>query len=158
MSGKPHKSFGPAAIARALTGAASPALKPFGFERHEIVTRWPLIVGESLAQMTHPERLSRGPDGACLTVRVEGAAALELQHQTPQVISRINAYFGADLVRRLKLLQGPVPRRRSKEPMPDRPLTQSEIDSLARAAAPVAHAGLRASLLSLGKRMLARKP
>jgi len=40
-------------------------------------------------------------DGAVLEIRVEGAAALELQHSEPRVIERINAHFGYAAIRRL---------------------------------------------------------
>ncbi len=54
-----------------------------------------------------------------LTVKVEGAFALELQHLAPQVIDRVNRYIGWRCVGRIALSQGPVrkgeparPRRR----------------------------------------------
>jgi hypothetical protein len=43
-----------------------------------------------------------------LHVRVTGPFALELQHLTPQVIERINGFFGYAAVGRLALIQGPV--------------------------------------------------
>ncbi len=89
------------------------AFTKFGFPDDHVVTRWQEIVGPELARMTSPERLSRPQKGASggsiLTVRVAGAAALEMQHMAPQIIDRINAFYGRPMVGRLKLVQGPLP-------------------------------------------------
>ena len=55
--------------------------------------------------------------GGTLLLQVGGAAALEIQHAAPQLLERINAYFGHRAVRQLRLLQMPLPphsRRRSR--------------------------------------------
>ncbi|MSO64445.1 MAG: DUF721 domain-containing protein [Alphaproteobacteria bacterium] len=86
------------------------AFRQHGFAQHEILTRWATVVGDTLAQHTAPERLQfqRG-GGATLTVRCEGSFAPELQHLTPLVIERINAYFGYRAIARLAIVQGPLP-------------------------------------------------
>ena len=94
-----------------LPDIARRALRQQGFAQAEVVTRWPEIVGLNLAEATAPLKLSfaRGArrDGT-LHVRVTPAAALELQHQAPVVIDRINGYYGYRAVARLALTQGPV--------------------------------------------------
>ncbi len=46
-------------------------------------------------------------------MRVEGGFAIELQHDAPVVIERVNRYFGWRCIGRLALRQGPVPRPRA---------------------------------------------
>ena len=75
-----------------------------GFGERDILTRWPDIVGSELAELTVPEKLQtqRGYSvGAVLHIRVDGVAALELQHKTPIVLERINAFYGYRAVDRL---------------------------------------------------------
>jgi hypothetical protein len=99
--------------------ALAPALKARGFASSEIHLRWAEIAGAHLAPWTEPVSLRWPPrapgadpdkakEGAALTVKVEGAFALDLQHQAPQVIQRVNAFFGWRCVERLVLKQGPV--------------------------------------------------
>ena len=98
------------------------ALAKQGFAGSDIVRDWPDIVGEALARRSRPLRIawprkpsgvgkrSAPPEPATLHVRVESAFALELQHQAPLVIERVNAYLGWACVGRLRLEQGPVGR------------------------------------------------
>ncbi|MEJ0072405.1 MAG: DciA family protein [Pseudomonadota bacterium] len=72
------------------------ALARRGFAAARAIADWPEIVGPALAESSVPERLVRGrnAESATLVVRVRSAAALELQHWLPQVIERVNGYFG----------------------------------------------------------------
>lgn len=103
------------------------AFTKYGFADDHVLTRWSEIVGPQLARLTSPERLSRPQrgqhkntsGGSTLTVRVAGAAALEMQHLTPQIIDKINGFYGRPVVSRLKLVQGPLPtplRKPAKRP------------------------------------------
>lgn len=90
-----------------------------GLASVEIVTRWADIVGEALAarampiKLAWPSRPDSGEPGV-LHVRVEGGFAIELQHDAPIVIDRVNRYFGWRCIGRLALKQGPVPRPRPR--------------------------------------------
>ena len=53
--------------------------------------------------------------------RRAAAAAIELQHATPQLIERINTYFGHRAIRQLRLLQMPLPPPH-RSPQPVRPM------------------------------------
>jgi len=102
-------------------GARVPAItrdifRKRGFSQSHILAHWPAIVGEALAEYCSPEKLAfprtpnegRGPlSSATLTVRVDGPIALEIRHLEPQIVERINGYYGYTAVARLKLVQGP---------------------------------------------------
>jgi len=92
-----------------------------GIASVEIVTRWAEIVGETLAARAVPIKLAwparqDSPEPGVLHVRVEGGFAIELQHDAPVVIERVNRYFGWRCIGRLALRQGPVPRPRAARP------------------------------------------
>ena len=135
------------------------ALGKRGFAEGGIVTDWAAIVGPELAASSLPERLSFAQgerrDGM-LQVRVTGAFALELQHLEPMVIERINSYFGYRAVARLKIRQGPVPRRRRRLPTPaPDPAAGRAIDL---AVADIADPQLKAALAGFGRALHGRKP
>ena len=76
---------------------------------------WSAIVGPDLARTTRPDSLLAGRGarnssgaGKVLRLRVSGAAALEVQHQTGQIVERVNAYFGHRMVDDIRLVQGTI--------------------------------------------------
>jgi len=120
--------------ARAV-GATLPDITRKAFERHgfpaaSLIMDWPLVVGAEFAGFTAPEKLRwprRKPDaedgaidrdavsgrsdkaaGAQLTVRVDGARALELQHRLGELAERINTHFVYRAITDIRILQAPV--------------------------------------------------
>ena len=140
-------------VGRAALGAAGKVLAKYGLGEQALIERWAEIVGENLAGLTLPVHLSRRTD--TLTLRVAGPFAVELMHQEAELVSRINTYCGRLLVKRLKLVQGPIARLKPRRPQP-RPLSPAEEDALARRAAPIADANLRSALISLGRAIRTR--
>ena len=138
--------------------ALGPSFGRRGFAHAEILTRWPAIVGEELARNSCPERLiaSRGGAGGTLRIRVEGGYALELQHLEPEVIQRVNTYFGFSAVARLALIQGPLPVPDSIPRREARVLEAGETARLERALAATEDDRLRASLAALGRGVIGR--
>lgn len=147
------------------------ALAKQGFAGSDIVLSWPDIVGEALARRSRPVRIAwprkpgaaraagrrePPPEPATLHVRVESAFALELQHQAPLVIERVNAYFGWACIGRLRLEQGPVGRGAMKPKSAETPSAESV--AAARAATEgVADEGLRDALIRLGAAVMERE-
>ncbi len=120
--------------AAAVGRVANPIFKKRGFAEARIVTDWSAIVGEDLANRCCPEKLvfdrrqSEGPGAGALHIRVEGAFAAELQHLTPQVIERVNRFFGYRAVDKIRLVQGPLP------PPEERPTALPPLEGADRAA------------------------
>ncbi|NOT39022.1 MAG: DUF721 domain-containing protein [Alphaproteobacteria bacterium] len=131
-----------------------------GFAQVELVTRWAEIAGQTLAEHCFPYRLSQGgANGSTLTLVADDRAALELQHQTPKVIDKINSYFGKAVVSKIKVVAGDIPRppvRRAAK----RPLSADEESALAARLEAVEGPELRAALARLGRHALSesRKP
>ncbi|MCY4237924.1 MAG: DciA family protein [Rhodospirillaceae bacterium] len=114
----PKRRGGLRHIAPSAVKAARPALRKRGLAVAGIVTDWRQIVGSFLADATAPEKLipgRSGPRGGCepgvLYLRVDNPSlALEITHLSPQVIERVNGYFGYKAVGRLHIRQAPVNR------------------------------------------------
>lgn len=114
------------ALGAATAKVTGPLFRKRGFAEAGILTDWPEIMGHVLAGRTMPQRISY-PKGerseGTLFIRAESAWATELQHLAPQVIERINSYFGYRAVARLAISQGAVPPGNDAVPAPDQPST-----------------------------------
>ena len=146
------------AISSQLPDVTRSALARRGFAAARVIADWPEIVGPALADASLPERLvrARSADSATLVVRVRPAAALELQHWMPQIIERLNGYFGFRAIGRIRLVQGPVaPRPRRAQLPPPRP-TPDQAAAVERRLAGLAGSPLHDALLALGRSVRAR--
>lgn len=101
------------------------AFKKQGFASTELVTRWRDIAGADIAAHAEPIKLQwpRQLDGepqepATLVLRVEGPAAIEIQHQAAVVLERINRFFGWQAVGRIVFRQAPLSRPKAKTTPP----------------------------------------
>ncbi|MEX0591176.1 MAG: DciA family protein [Xanthobacteraceae bacterium] len=141
-------------LADLVSSALQSAFARQGFAAVDIVVHWEDIVGPELAGRTEPVRLvwPRRDDPlstGTLTVRVEGAYAIELQHLTPVVIERVNRYFGWRCVGRIAIRQGPVARRAKAPDLPLEPAaeTMAEVE---RGLGNFEDKGLKSALARLG--------
>lgn len=115
---------------------------------------WPAVVGPELARTTRPDALLAGRGaraGKALRLKVSGAAALEVQHRSGQIVERVNAYFGHKVIDDVRIVQGviSVPPPAPKVARPD-PVVEREVASR---AAGVQDPDLRAALTRLGTRI-----
>ncbi len=149
-----------------LADAALPILRAVlgrqGFTAVEIAVNWPLIVGERIARYSGPIKLTRprfeGHEGVLHIQAVSGGFALELQHQEPQILERVNGYFGYRAAGKLRITQGPLPERPASSAVPlsapALPLPPEQQLSLDTALENIQNPALRAALAELGKRVL----
>ncbi len=102
-----------ARLAGEVARITAPVLGKRGFASAQLIAEWASIVGAELADKITPDRLAfpRGErrDGT-LRVRVAPGLAPEIQHRSPLILERINAFFGYRAVSRLALVQGPPTR------------------------------------------------
>ena len=148
------------ALAATLPRVAAPVLGKHGFSEAQLIAQWPAVIGEELARHMAPERISFARGGrrdGTLRLRVEPGFALEAQHREPQILERINAFFGYRAVARLALTQGPLPRG-PKPPPPLRALGETERRALDRRLAGIEDQGLRDALRSLGEAVIGSAP
>lgn len=108
------------AISDLMPDIGRAAFRKFGFIQSSVVTRWEEIVGKKHAALTAPE-LIRFPQGrrsgGTLQLIVASGHAPMVQHIIPEIIERVNRFFGYEAVIRVALRQGEV---KASEPV-DRP-------------------------------------
>lgn len=99
------------AIADLMPTIGRTAFRRFGFVQSSVVSRWPEIVGAAHARHCAPESI-RFPPGekaeGILQLVVTPAHAPLIQHVIPEIIERVNRFFGYNAVARVKLRQGAV--------------------------------------------------
>ena len=138
-----------------LSDVFSDAYAKQGFAARELVTRWAEIAGADVARHSEPLKIQwpRPVEGqpqepATLVLRVEGPAALEIQHKSDVILERVNRFFGWSAVGRLALRQAPLSRR--DRPTPQRPPDAKEVETVAKTLSGVEDEELRAALARLG--------
>ena len=136
-----------------MPGVGHAAFRRFGFVQNAIVTRWGEIVGPSYARFSAPESLSfpRGERyGATLRLVVEGAFATTIQHAGPEIIERVNRFFGYGAVARIAIRQAALPRKA----LPPVPAPAAKVpENLAGSLKTINDPGLKAALEALARRV-----
>jgi hypothetical protein len=94
---------------------ASTALQKHGFRQGDLLSHWSVVAGDHLAGMTAPERIKwprndiadHKGDGkaATLVLRCNPGRALDVQYQVPQLIERVNQFFGYRAIGSIKVIQ-----------------------------------------------------
>ena len=152
---KPARSF-PRPLAELTSGALSEALRSQGFASTEIIARWAEIAGPEIAAHSEPMKISwprqsgdgsDQPEPATLMLRVEGPAAIEIQHLSAVILERVNRFFGWQAIGRIALRQAPLRRPRAPErPTPPDP---AELARIAASLPEIKDDDLRAALARL---------
>jgi hypothetical protein len=87
------------------------AFRRFGFVQSSVVSRWDEIVGSRYAKVSMPESI-RFPAGkkseGTLELVVESGHAPMMQHVLPEIIERVNRFFGYAAVAKVRMRQGVV--------------------------------------------------
>lgn len=146
----------PRAIADLMPEIGRTAFRRFGFVQSSVVTRWPEIVGPRHAKVCAPEAI-RFPPGekseGILQLVVVPAHAPIIQHVIPEIIERVNRFFGYNAVVKVKMRQGEVKQPRAQDrpaaPPSLKPIPMELGDSLRDIGDPE----LRAVLESLARSM-----
>lgn len=151
-------------LSRLLRDVTAPALAKRSRAEASLILDWTTIVGAELAGKAKPVRLSfpkrAERRGATLLLRVDAAHALDLQHQEPQVIERVNTHFGYSLVNRLRLEQAPIREaRKGPRSAPKLPpsLPPNERERLERQLVEIDNSELRSALQHLAEAVEAKR-
>jgi hypothetical protein len=132
-----------------------------GFASRELVTRWAEIAGAGIAAHSQPLKVQwpravgdAPPEPATLVLRVEGPMALEIQHQSGEILERVNRFLGWQAVGRLTLRQAPLSRaeRRAARAGPD----AARVADVARTLDAIHDDRLKDALARLGASVIAR--
>ena len=125
-----------------------------GFASAELVTRWGEIAGADVAAISEPIKIqwTRPMEGEArepgtLVLRVEGPAAIEIQHMTGVICERVNRFLGWRAVARVALRQAPL-RRTARKAL--RPADAAVAARIAAELPDIADEDLRQALARLG--------
>ncbi|MEE4289741.1 MAG: DciA family protein [Erythrobacter sp.] len=136
------------------------AFRRFGFVQSSVVTRWPEIVGPAHARVCAPESI-RFPPGeksqGILQLVVTPAHAPLIQQVIPEIIERVNRFFGYSAVARIKLRQGAVKPPQSNAPAKPPPSLKPIAMELGDSLRDIGDPELRTVLESLARSLEARE-
>lgn len=129
-----------------------------------LVQSWDEIVGMRLADVTRPEKIQwprrlheDDPfEPATLVIACEGASAMRLQHETTEIISRVNAFLGFAAIGRIRIIQKKVAVQ-TKQRKQLRALTGDETNKLNSLVSGIEDEGLREALAKLGRSVVAER-
>jgi hypothetical protein len=153
---KPARSF-PRPLADFTGSALSDVLRTQGFASTEIIARWAEIAGPEIAAHSEPMKINwprqsgdggEQPEPATLMLRVEGPAAIEIQHLSAVILERVNRFFGWQAIGRIALRQAPL--RRPVPPQPPAPPDPAEQARIAASLPEIEDNDLKAALARLG--------
>lgn len=153
-------------VAKTLRKRLGAAAAKRGFAEPEVLTRWDEVIGPHLARFCRPVKVSYGRSqglGATLYVEALGGRAPEIEHQAPQILERINQFYGYRAVSRLRIAQAADPAGfaegqaafagpQAAAPSPEQ---RARAEALTEG---VADPGLKAALAELGAWVLTRAP
>jgi hypothetical protein len=149
----PSRSF-PRPLSALLGSSLGDTLRSQGFASTEIISRWADIAGPEIAAHSEPMKINwprRGNEETAepgtLVLRVEGPAALEIQHLSAVILERVNRFFGWQAIGRIALRQAPL--RRRDKPAPPPPPDPAVAERIAQTL-PVDDENLRQALARLG--------
>ncbi len=122
--------------ARGIAGLLAPVVRPVFTRRApaaaQLLADWESLAGPALSRRAVPVKFA----GGTLTLACAGPVALELQHNAPALIERLNLGLGRATVERLRFIaqapgavQTPVAAPRRREILPPDDLPQGELGS-----------------------------
>lgn len=145
-------------VSTVLPAAARKVFREYGFAEDALIRRWQEIIGQKLADLTLPLKLTYGKEKgervATLHLLVESGAALEVQHQIPLLIEKLNIFYGYKAIGRIAIIQGGPKTikkpKKAKTTLPD-PAAVKQMELWTKA---MKDSGLKETLIRLGVEVL----
>ena len=148
---------GPGTLGKAAMRLTRKAIPKKGATLSRLKVQWPEIVGEQLARLCRPEKLTPAKGGRRLTLTVIPAAAGLVQHQSEMVRQRVSVAAGGDIVA-IKIVQahfGPAPTTKKSIVAP---ISPEQRDALIASAQSIEDKNLRDAIVALGEAVLTAEP
>lgn len=161
MAGK--RPYGnPVPVSDLVSSILDPILRKRAGISIGLVQSWDEIAGPRLAAHSRPEKIQwprrlheDDPfQPAVLVIACEGMAALHLQHETSEIIGRVNAFLGFAAIGRIRIVQKPLTTTATVPKPRPRPLSEAQQARLTGTVGQIEDEGLRASLERLGATIL----
>ena len=146
------------AMAQLMPKLTDKILGKRGLAQANLLLDWPNILGSEMAASCQPEKITF-PNGnrhaGILHLRTSAIAALELQHDAPRLIKRVNSYFGYAAISEVRLHQTATPKPiQAKKKREKHKLTNSQLLKLQRHLNDIEDVELRSTLDKLGRAVL----
>jgi hypothetical protein len=116
-----------------------------------LLTHWDAIAGHRIGAISFPVKIGRGhkgDDAAVLTIASPSAWMTELQHESPGLLRRINAFFGHRAVSDIRIVSRSIPP--VVQTRTHRPLSAEETSALETSVSGITDERLRRALIELG--------
>jgi hypothetical protein len=163
MPTPPSRRKGALHLSEIVGRVIEPVTARRGFAKADLIAVWPEIAGPMHASCTAPEKIvwprhapTDDPPAGTLIIRADGPRAIFVQHELPQIVERVNAYFGYRAVAQARVVQGPVTATAAKSPPPPA-LDEAAASRIAAETAAVEDDGLRAALERLGRGVFTKR-
>lgn len=140
-----------------------------GFAETRLLTHWAEFVGESIAAIASPVKVSYGRQGfgATLTILSNGANAPMLQADLPKLKDRVNACYGYTAISHIRITQTSATgfaesqaefsaKAKAKSTKEKPAVDPVKSKALGTQIAPIKNDGLRTALAALGENILTR--
>ena len=162
--GQPRRRRGFEAASGLLRDQIRAAGESRGFAVSRLLTHWPEIVGQEVAAMARPVKVSysKGGFGATLILLTTGASGAILQMQLPVIREKVNACYGYNAISRISVTQtAPIGFSEGQVAFAHAPKPEPPADpALVRAAAALSDGvhddDLRSALAALAEKVLSR--
>lgn len=160
---KEGRGFRP--LADTATGLLDPLLRKRAGINLSLIQSWEDVVGAGLGQSSRPLRImwprrlhENDPfQPATLVIACEGFAAMRMQHETGEIINRVNGFLGFAAIGRIKIEQKPLSGKRERPLRKRVDLPPSQTRKIAGQTSIIEDDGLRSALERLGRSIAASK-
>lgn len=143
----------PQGVGRDIRRLTRKHLKGHGTPLSKLQDNWPSLIGDKLAALCRPEKLTGAKSGQTLTLRVLPAAAALVQHQNETIRQRLSVAAGGTITK-LKIVQGPLTPPRTATAKARRALSAEEASALDARTAGIENPSLKAAIVALGRAVL----
>lgn len=160
---KQGRGFRP--LADTAAGYLDPVLRKRAGINLSLIQSWEEIVGSGIGQSSRPLKIiwprrlhENDPfQPATLVVACEGFAAMRMQHETGEIISRVNGFLGFAAIGRIKIEQKPLTGKQERRSRKLAEIPPSQAKKIHDKTSVIEDDGLRAALERLGRSIAASK-
>jgi len=149
------KHFIPTRLGLYTQKIVQPVFKSRGLMEGRILTHWSQIVGEKLAALALPEKITfaRGArEGGTLHLSVTSSGAMFLQYAQDLILEQVNTFFGYKAVSKVRMTHGLIPVAAGGSPAPpEKPLSTEKKEALEAHTQAVVDPELKELLQRLGR-------
>jgi len=120
-------------------------------------THWMEIVGAHLGKVSEPAKIIKSKNHKTLEIRVNGAYAALLSHQTEHILNRVRFFLNDEGFDKVRFTQGPISRSTTNKASSLPPLDATEEWALRQSLASFEDEKIKNSLLKLGRFVLQKE-